>query len=106
MKILAWMLAALCTAGASTPLETARDQQDRPALQKIIGDATAAAAKAPSDAEAQYRVALASSYLAEVAIEQRDRKLGRQVAEQGIKAAEKAIALKPDQAEYYRVLGT
>jgi len=48
-------------------------------------------------------VALAASYLAEVAIEQHDRKPGRQAAEQGIKAAEKAISLKPE-AEYYRVL--
>jgi tetratricopeptide (TPR) repeat protein len=41
-----------------------------------------------------------------VAIELRDRKAGRQSAEQGIKFAEKTIALKPDNAEYYRLLGT
>jgi len=105
MTILALMLASFWAA-PSTPLETARDQQDRAALQKIVGDTTAAAAKSPNDSEAQYRVALASSYLAEVAIEQRDRKTGRQAAEQGIKAAEKAVALKPDNAEYHRVLGT
>ena len=106
MTIFALIMAALWAAPPSTPLDTARDQQDRAALQKIIGESTAAAAKTPNDAEAQYRVALASSYLAEVAIEQRDRKLGRQVAEQGIKAAEKAVSLKPGNAEYYRVLGT
>ena len=39
-------------------------------------------------------------------IELRDRKAGRQVAEQGIKFAEKAVALKPENAEYYRLLGT
>ena len=37
---------------------------------------SAAAAKTPNDAEAQYRAALANSYLAEVAIELRDRKAG------------------------------
>src|SRR6202021_2646961 len=52
----------------------------------------------------QYRLALAASYSAEVAIEQHDRKAGRAMAERGIKACEKAVALKPDRAEYYRVL--
>jgi tetratricopeptide (TPR) repeat protein len=71
----------------------------------MAAEYSAAAAKAPNNADAQYRVALAASYLAEVSIEQHDRKQGRQAAEQGIKAAEKAISLKPD-AEYYRVLAT
>jgi tetratricopeptide (TPR) repeat protein len=87
-------------------LETARDGQDRAALQKIVEDYSGAAAKAPADAEAHYRVALACSYLAEVAIEQHDKKPGQQAAERGIKAGEKAVSLKPDSAEYYRVLGT
>jgi tetratricopeptide (TPR) repeat protein len=106
MTILPLLAAAFWAAPPSTPLEAARDQQDRAALQKMTGEAAAAAAKSPTDAEAQYRMALASSYLAEVAIEQRDRKTGRQAAEQGIKAAEKAVSLKPDRADYYRVLGT
>ena len=84
----------------------ARDQQDRAALEKMAAECRRAAAKAPNDAEAQYRAALATSYLAEVAIELHDRKAGRQAAEHGIKAAEKAVALKPADAEYYRVLGT
>ena len=67
---------------------------------------SAAAAKAPNDAEAQYRGALACSYLAEIAIEQRDRKLGQQTAERGMVFGERAITLKPESAEYYRVLGT
>lgn len=87
-------------------LQTTRDQQDRPALDKIVEEDAAEAAKAPNDAEAQYRLALAASYSAEVAIEQRDRKAARAVAERGIKAGEKAVALKPDRAEYYRVLAT
>jgi tetratricopeptide (TPR) repeat protein len=41
-----------------------------------------------------------------VNIELRDRRQGRQAAEQGIKAGEKAIALKPNNPEYYRVLAT
>lgn len=104
------MTLALVMAGflAVTPatLERARDQQDRPALDKMVDECAADAAKAPNDAEAQYRLALAASYSAEVAIEQRDRKAARAVAERGIKAGEKAIALKPDRADYYRVLAT
>jgi superkiller protein 3 len=103
--ILGLVMAAFMAAAPSA-LETARDQQDRATLQKMVAEYSAAAAKAPNNADAQYRVALAASYLAEVAIEQHERKPGRQAAEQGIKAAEKAIALKPEVAEYYRVLAT
>jgi tetratricopeptide (TPR) repeat protein len=93
-------------AAAPSALEVARDQQDRAALEKMVAECSAAAAKAPRNADAQYRMALAASYLAEVAIEQHDRKQGRIAAEQGIKAAEKAISLTPEVAEYYRVLAT
>jgi tetratricopeptide (TPR) repeat protein len=92
------------SAAAPTALEMARDRQDRAALQKSIGECSSAAARAPNDANAQYRLALASSYLAEVAQELHDKKQAQQAAEVGIKAAEKAVALRPD-AENYRVLG-
>jgi tetratricopeptide (TPR) repeat protein len=87
-------------------LETARDQQDRPALQKMAGEYLAAADKAPNDADVQYRAALASSYLAEVALEVRDKKQAEEAAERGVKAADRAISLKPEVAQYYVVLGT
>lgn len=92
-------------AAAPSGLESARDQQDRAALQKTIGELAAAASKTPNDADAHYRVALAWSYLAEVNIELHDRKQGRQAAEQGIKAGERALSLRPN-AENYRVLAT
>ncbi len=104
--MLAIFIAAFMAAAAPSPLEMARDKQDRAALTDMAAQAGAAAAKAPNDAEAQYHAALANSYLAEVAIELRDRKAGRQIAEQGIKFAEKAVAMKPANAEYYRLLGT
>jgi tetratricopeptide (TPR) repeat protein len=104
------MTLALVMAGflAAPPaaLQMARDKQDRPALDKIVEEDAAAAAKAPNDAEAQYQLALAASYSAEVALELHDRKAARAVAERGIKAGEKAVALKPDHADYYRVLAT
>ena len=91
---------------APSALETARDRQDRPALQKMVDDYSAVSAKNPNDAAAQYRLALAASYAAEVAIEQRDRNQAQQAAERGIKAAEKAVALNPGDAENYRLLAT
>ena len=104
--MLAIFIAAYLSAAAPSPLEVARDKQDRAALTELAAQAGGAAAKAPNDAEAQYRAALANCYLAEVAIELRDRKAGRQIAEQGIRFAEKTVALKPGNAEYYRLLGT
>lgn len=100
------MFLAAFLAVTPTDLQSARDRQDRAALQKMADEAFAAAAQAPKDPEAQYRAALASSDLAEVALELRDKKLAEQAAERGVKAAELAVALKPQNAEYYRLLGT
>jgi tetratricopeptide (TPR) repeat protein len=97
---------AVSAVGAGGDLEALRDKQDRPGLERLIGQYAADAQKKPADAQAQYQVALAESYLAEIAIEQRDKNLARSHAESGIKAAEKAVSLKPANAEYQRVLGT
>jgi len=98
------LLAALLAAPGA--LETARDRQDRAALEKQISELSAAAQKAPHDADAQYRVALASSYLAEISLELHDKGGAEHTAESGIQAAERAIAINSKNAEYYRVLGT
>ncbi len=100
------ILAGFLAAAPSQPLERARDRQDVPALEKAVEEYSAAAAKATGDAGAQFRFAEACSYLAEVAIEQHDKKKARAAAERGIPAAEKAVALKPAVADYDRVLGT
>jgi len=100
------LVAAGLMAAGGNGLETARDRQDTTALSARISEYEAAAAKSPADAAAQYRVALACSYLAEVTIERHDRKQARHFAEEGIRAGEKAVTLKPNDAEYYRVLGT
>ena len=84
----------------------ARDRQDRAALEKIAGDLRAAAEKDPKGAVAQYRLALAESYSAEVAIEMRDKAAAKNAAQTGIDAAERAVSLKPDSPEYQRILGT
>src|ERR1022692_171073 len=103
MAAILLMAALLAAPGA---LESARDRQDRAALEKQISELSAAAQKSPHDADAQYRVALASSYLAEIALELRDKSAAERVAESGIQAAERAIAINSKNAEYYRVLGT
>jgi tetratricopeptide (TPR) repeat protein len=92
--------------GAPRELEQARDRQDRAALERIAASYTATAAKQSNDAQAQYMLAVAQSYLAEVATELKDKNAGRAAAETGIKAAEKAVSLKPDVAEHHRILGT
>jgi tetratricopeptide (TPR) repeat protein len=96
--------AALAAAPAN--LEKLRDSEDRPALERSVAELSAAAEKASGDADAQYHLALASSYLAEIALELRDKAGAERAAKSGISAAERAVALKPENAEYFRVLGT
>ncbi len=99
-------IAIATTVLLASDLDQARDQQDRTALDRISKELAAAAQRAPNDAEAQDRFALAQSYRAEVATEAHDKAQAANAAEAGIRAAEKAVALKPDVAEYHRLLGT
>lgn len=102
-----WLLAAAAALpAASADIEKARDLEDRAALERASADLSAAAQKAPADATAQYRAAIAASYLAEILLELRDKSAAETAALNGIRAADRAVALKPDNAEYYRVLGT
>ena len=84
----------------------ARDHQDRAALEKIAAEWRAGADKQPNDAAAQYRLALAESYSAEVAIEVHDKAGAKSAAQAGMDAATKAVNMKPDSGEYQRILGT
>ena len=77
------VLVAFFAAAVSSPLDSARDRQDRPALETLASTAAADANKAPKDPDAQCRAAMAYSSLAEVAIELKDRKAGRQFAREG-----------------------
>jgi tetratricopeptide (TPR) repeat protein len=104
IRAIASLILALPLAGAD--LDMARDRQDRAALDKLAAEASAEAEKAPGNPEAQYRAALAASFVAEVALEVRDKDKAQKTADAGIKAAERAVALKPAVAEYHRVLGT
>ena len=91
---------------APSDLEKARDLEDRPALERMSAELSAAAQKATDNADAQCRAALGSSYLAEVLLELRDKAAAEHAARAGIPAAERAVALKPDSSEYHRILGT
>ncbi len=108
MKALALFLALIAAVSEAddAALLHARDRQDRAALEKIVGELRGAADRQPKDAAAQYRLALAESYSAEVAIELRDKPAAKNAAQAGIDAAERAVNLKPDSAEYQRILGT
>jgi len=105
MRIWLYILVAGSFAACAADLEKLRDLEDRAGLERSIAELASAADKAPNDA-AQYQLALASSYLAEISLELRDNTAAARAAKNGIKAAERAVALKPDNAEYYRVLGT
>jgi tetratricopeptide (TPR) repeat protein len=87
-------------------LDKARDAQNRGALERLASQFSAAADKQPNDVQAQYRLGLTESYLAEVAMETGDKNAARAAAEAGMKAGERIIALKPEVAEYHRLLGT
>ena len=93
-------------ATGGSDLEKARDAQDRPSLERMAAQAATVAQGKSNDASAQYRLALAESYVAEVAIEVHDKNAAHSAAEAGIDAAKKAVALKGDSSEYHRLLGT
>ncbi|MDX2152480.1 MAG: tetratricopeptide repeat protein [Bryobacteraceae bacterium] len=102
--ILVLLLASSTSSDLTRDLNRARDRQDRSALEAIAAKAAEGAKQ--DDAAAQYRVAVAQSYVAEVAQELRDKNGARAAAEAGIKAAQRAVELKPDVAEHHRILGT
>ena len=104
-RLVLWMAMGSLAAQAGE-LESARDRQDRAALESIAAQRAAEAQKQPENADAQYRSAIAAATLAEVALEVRERGQAQRAAEAGIKAAERAIALKAGVSEYHRVLGT
>lgn len=100
-------VSALALAQDPVPAEwrKARNTQDRAALERISGGTQAAANKSGNDANSQYRAALSESLRAEVLAEQKDKKASGAAAESGIRYAEKAVTLNPNNAEYHRLWG-
>lgn len=106
VKYIALILFAAQALFGADELEKMRDRQDRAGLDKSIASLQAAAEKTPSSADGWYRAAIAESYAAEVAMEQRDKGGSQRLAETGVKDMEKAIAINNKVADYYRLLGT
>ncbi len=103
-----WIALGCCALLAGTTpdpeLIKARDQQNLQVLDGIIERYKEAAGPGTS-AEAQYNLALAYSYAAEVAMELHDKKKSESYAVTGLDAAKKAVAGNERDAEYHRLLG-
>jgi tetratricopeptide (TPR) repeat protein len=104
-KILAVLLVPALVLAADN-LELMRDKQDKAGLAQAAAALSATADKNPGDPDAWYHAAIAQAYMAEVAMELNDKVGSQHAAEDGVKDADKAIALKSTNADYYRVLGT
>lgn len=92
------LLAATAGTDSSSEMRRARNRQDRAALDQLIG-------KLKGQSDGNYDLALAYSYAAEVAMEQRDKRKAQDYAESGIPIAQKAIEQNPNDAKAHRVLG-
>ncbi len=90
---------------AGSEFDAARDAQDVRKLEAIVAKSADAANKNSKDARAYYKLALARSYLSSVEMELHDKAKAKAAAEAGIPAAEKAVALAGNVAEYHRILG-
>jgi tetratricopeptide (TPR) repeat protein len=98
-------LVVLIAAVSVEDLNQARDRQNLAALDGMIAQLKTAADTAPKSSEAQYRLALAYSYAAEVAMELHDKKKSEAYAEAGMAPAKKALDINGANAEYHRLLG-
>lgn len=106
MRILAGLVLIAGALLAADDLDRLRDRQDRPGLEARATALQQAAEKTPGDPAGWYRAAIAYSYVAEVAMEVRDKPASQRAAETGVTDIDKAIELNPKNADYYRVLGT
>jgi len=106
VRLAAILVLASLPVMAADDLEKLRDRQDRPGLDAHAMALQTAAEKTPNDPGGWYRAAIAYAYVAEVAMETRDKNGAQRAAETGAGDAEKAIALNGKNGDYYRVLGT
>jgi tetratricopeptide (TPR) repeat protein len=82
-------------------LQAARDRGDLAAIDAFIAKTNGSA----TSPDAQYQLALAYSYGAEVAMEQHDKKKSEALAEKGLEPARKAVAANGGNAEFHRLEG-
>ncbi len=86
-------------------LVNARDRQDLPAIERSIQQYQDIEQQNSRSADAHYKLALAYSYGAEVAMELHDKKKSEALAEAGLGPARKAVGEDKSNAEYHRLLG-
>ena len=96
---------ALAAAGAMSELSNARDRQDTAAIEQIIKGLQQTLWHNPKSAETNYRIALAYSYAAEVAMELHNKKQSEAFAEAGLDSAKGAVEESESNAEYHRLYG-
>jgi len=102
LPILALVVSA--AAADTDPAIHARDQADIPAFDQFIAQAQADA-KQKNTADAYERVAQLNLWLCEAGHVNNDNKTVKQGAQDGIAAAEKAVALNPNSSEAHRLNG-
>lgn len=95
------LAAAALAASVDSDLVAARDHQDLGTLDRKI----AALQSSQATPDGAYKLALAYSYAAEVAMELHDKKKSEAYAEKGFDAAQKAVTGNGSNPEYHRVLG-
>jgi tetratricopeptide (TPR) repeat protein len=95
----------LMAAQPASELVSARDHQDLVSINQLLGQYEQAAKANPQCSECLYKLALANSYAAEVAMELRDKRKSEAYAEAGMDFAQKATASNANNAEYHRLLG-
>src|SRR5579883_2152592 len=108
-----WLIPAICllAVGASATdtaldaLRKARDQQNLSLLDRLISQCQQTAQSNATSAAAQYRLALANTYAAEVAMELHDKRKAEAYAEAGIRPAQRAVEEDDKNPEYHRLLG-
>lgn len=86
-------------------LITARDHQDLAALDRSIAQYKRDVQSNPKSAESEYRLALAYSYAAEVAMEKHDKHQSEAYAESGIDPARAAVSIDGGSADFHLLLG-
>jgi len=106
LRLILPILALVVSAAAADtdPAIHARDQADIPALHQFIAQAQADA-KQKNTADAYERVAQLNLWLCEAGHVNNDNKTVKQGAQDGIAAAEKAVALNSNSSEAHRLNG-
>jgi tetratricopeptide (TPR) repeat protein len=105
-------LSGVCAGAQAAASETpdvaaarqARDRGDEAAMSAAL-DTARADAERSNRIEAHLRHALFAHWMVEVSYARDDKKLGKSAAEEGIAAAEKAVALDPNSSPAHAMLG-